>query len=150
MTHPLAHLLPHDEPMILIDQLVQHDTDRLVAAVTPTPESPFFDPQHNDVPGWVGIEYMAQAVAALAGLEAQQAGRPVRIGFLLGSRRYELQQPAFMPGLTYHISVERLYQDPEGMASFDCAITLDQAPVASAKLSVFQPNDITPFLEGKS
>ena len=38
---------------------------------------------------WVGLEYMAQAIGAYAGYTARLRGEPVRIGYLLGTRRYE-------------------------------------------------------------
>ena len=42
--------------------------------------------EDGQVPAWVGIEYMAQAIAAWAGCRARAAGKPPQLGFLLGSR----------------------------------------------------------------
>ncbi|SDI76447.1 Predicted 3-hydroxylacyl-ACP dehydratase, HotDog domain [Ferrimonas sediminum] len=146
MSHPLAAYLPHDEPMILIDELVSHQDNRLCCQLQLSETSPFYDAKLQRVPEWVGMEYMAQTVAALAGIEAHQQGRPVRIGFLLGTRRYTVHNPAFELGKPYRITVERLYQDSDGMASFQCDIHQDEIAIASAKINVFQPNNVNEFL----
>ncbi|WP_035386870.1 hotdog family protein [Ferrimonas senticii] len=146
MTHPLAKYLAHRPPMILIDQLVNYQPDQLTVAVTPSPHAPFFDDAIDGVPSWVGIEYMAQAVATLAGIEAEANGEPIRIGFLLGTRRYQIHQPQFDRNCCYHVSVNRLYQDDDGMAAFDCLIQQQQQPVAEARINVFQPRDPNQFL----
>ena len=78
---PVARLLPHASPMIMIDRVVSVSEDYFEAEVVVRPDSLFCD--GTAVNAWVGIEYMAQAVAAYAGAEAIAAGRPVKIGFLL-------------------------------------------------------------------
>ena len=82
---PLKQLLPHDHPMILIDNIVACREHGLTATVTIHERSPFVET--DGVPSWIGIEYMGQAIAAYAGLRARRDGVPVRIGFLVGSRR---------------------------------------------------------------
>ena len=64
-TLAVAELLPHDPPMVLIDKVLSYDENSLVAEVAIRPDSAFCGA--NGVPGWVGIEYMAQAIAAHAG-----------------------------------------------------------------------------------
>src|SRR5262249_45980544 len=62
---PIGELLRHGPEMTLIDRLVSYDQQKSVAAVEIGPASRFFD--GDGVPGWVGIEYMAQAIAAHVG-----------------------------------------------------------------------------------
>ncbi|WP_028108305.1 hotdog family protein [Ferrimonas futtsuensis] len=146
MTHPLSQYLPHDEPMILIDELVSLEAESLSCKVTLSEDSPFYDPDSGRVPEWVGMEYMAQTVATLAGVEARGRGEEVRIGFLLGTRKYQVHERAFALNTPYTIRVERLYQDEDGMANFQCDIFRGQAPVASARINVFQPNNVNEYL----
>lgn len=79
-------ILPHKAPMVLIDSLVSVGDDSVHCRATIEHENLFFDPAINAVPGWVGLEIMAQSVAAWAGFHAQKANLPPQVGFLLGSR----------------------------------------------------------------
>jgi predicted hotdog family 3-hydroxylacyl-ACP dehydratase len=54
------------------------------------PDSAYFDRQLNGVPNYVGIEYMAQSIAALAGVEARLDHEGIRVGFLLGTRKLQM------------------------------------------------------------
>lgn len=137
--YPIAELLPHAPPMILLDRVAGWDTGRLDALVTIQSDSLFYEPG-NGVPCHVGIEYMAQACGAYAGLEAKQAGLPVRIGFLLGTRHYASQVPWFRLGEMLMVSIaEVLREGPMGV--FDCRIAHDGSDVATARLNVYQPQD---------
>jgi predicted hotdog family 3-hydroxylacyl-ACP dehydratase len=146
--YPLTELLPHRAPMILIDGLLTHETDSLVTWVQIGPDSPFFDEALGGVPNYVAIEYMAQSIAALAGLEAKCRGEPIRVGFLLGSRKLALHAPLFKAGKTYQTKVTRLYQEDSGLAVFDCQILDADLLVASANVNVFQPQDTQAYVQG--
>lgn len=135
--YPMAELLPHGPPMILLDRVAGWDVGRLEASVHIRPESPFYDPEHG-VPGHVGIEYMAQACGAYAGLEAITAGLPVRIGFLLGTRRYFSTAPWYRLDETLTVSVTEILRDG-AMGVFDCQIAGQGGSLATARLSFYQP-----------
>jgi ApeP dehydratase len=62
---PIADLVPHKGPMCLLDRLIEVEEERLVAEVMVSDSSLFS--RGGTVGAWVGIEYMAQAVAAWAG-----------------------------------------------------------------------------------
>ena len=146
---PLSDFIPHRPPMLLIDRIHQYQTDNLQAEVTIAEDSAFFEATTQQVPNYVGIEYMAQTIAALAGVEADQRGKPLRIGFLLGSRKLQLLQPGFNLGARYRISVTRLYQEDTGLAVFECQIhDSDEQLVASANVNVFQPQDTDAYITG--
>ncbi|WP_307732400.1 hypothetical protein [Massilia sp. MB5] len=82
-------LVPHAGPMALLDRVLEADEESLCAEVAIRADSLFY--AEGGVGSWVGIEYMAQAVAAHAGYLARQRGEAVKPGFLLGSRRYHHQ-----------------------------------------------------------
>ncbi|QSX40663.1 ApeP family dehydratase [Shewanella cyperi] len=150
-TPPLAELpietfIPHRAPMVLIDRALEHRKDFLETQVCIDEQSPFFDGLKGGVPNYVGIEYMAQSIAALAGIEAKLAGLPVRIGFLLGSRKLQLHQGCFLAGHEYRVRVQRLYQEDTGLAVFDCQILEGETVVASANINVFQPDDALAYI----
>jgi predicted hotdog family 3-hydroxylacyl-ACP dehydratase len=97
------------------------------------------------VGAWVGVEYMAQAVAAHAGHGARLRGEAVRVGFLLGTRRYQCDVDAFAAGSELVIEAVRCFHDDEGMAMFACRIDAPGAH-AEARLTVFSPPDPDAFL----
>ena len=151
MTLPDIHsLVPHSGAMSLLDTLLAADAETLDAQVTIGPDSMFC--VGGEVGAWVGVEYMAQAVAAHAGFEAQQRGEPVRVGFLLGTRRYTCTRSAFAAGSILNIHVQRALRGDNGLGAFDCRITdgLDGAELASATITVFQPDHVEEFLQRSS
>ncbi|WP_020202869.1 MULTISPECIES: ApeP family dehydratase [Cupriavidus] len=144
---PIADLVPHAGAMRLLDELLGADEERAVARATVRATQLFVD--EAGMPGWVGIEYMAQTIAAWAGARDWRAGREPGIGFLLGSRRYECDVPAFPVGsvLTVQVSAELIGDN--GLGMFACALSLDGREVARANVSVFQPADARAFLQGQ-
>ena len=70
---PLAELLPHAGDMILIDQVLSFDEEQVHTRTTVKPGGLFNRPD-GSLPDWVGIELMAQSVAAYAGCRARQKG----------------------------------------------------------------------------
>jgi predicted hotdog family 3-hydroxylacyl-ACP dehydratase len=132
---PLRELLPHGPEMTLIERLMEYSPRRSVATVTITPQSRFAEP--GGVPAWVGIEYMAQTIAAHAGYEGRLRGEPPRIGFLLGTRAYRSDVGVFPLGATLTISVEPLVTDAK-LGAFQCAIATDRV-VATAVVNTYQP-----------
>ncbi|MCC4833459.1 hotdog family protein [Shewanella sp. 10N.7] len=143
----IAEFVPHRAPMILIDRVIQHQQDSLITEVVITPQSAYFNHAINGVPNYVGIEYMAQSIAALAGVEAHLRDDKIRVGFLLGTRKLVMHQPQFTLGEKYRISVTRLYQEDSGLAVFDCQILAGDTVIASANVNVFQPQDTQAYIQ---
>jgi predicted hotdog family 3-hydroxylacyl-ACP dehydratase len=142
----IEELIPHSPPMVLLDRVVSVAVDRLTAELILTSDSKFFNKSLHAVPSWVGIEYMAQAIAALAGLRAKSIGEPIKLGFLLGTRKYHMAEKTLPNNQAIQVLVEQLYYDDSGLASFDCQIVSDDKLLASAKLNVFETNDLQSIL----
>ncbi|WP_049621074.1 3-hydroxylacyl-ACP dehydratase [Frateuria defendens] len=145
---PIEALLPHAGPAILLDALVEADAERVLCTRTVPHGGPLHDADGH-LPAWAGIELMAQAVAAWAGWQARREGRPVRLGFLLGTRHYRCDVDAFPAGTVLAVEAVRGFHDDAGMGVFHCRI---DAPGlhAEARLTVFSPPDGTAFLAGHS
>lgn len=140
-SYSVVDLIPHRPPMALIDEIVDLDIEarRLTAAFTVRPEW---------TGNWVAIEYMAQTAAALAGVfdRLENADRPARPGFLLGTRRLSLNLPRFELGARYLATASCEFADAEA-ASFACAILTEAGEeVASAILNAYRPRDVAAFL----
>ena len=144
----IRSLVPHAGPMLLLDRVVSADADNLLAEVRIRSDSLFCNADGVGV--WVGIEYMAQAIAAWAGYIARSRGEPVKLGFLLGTRRYECSRPIFAIGSLLQVHVRRVFQDESGLGSFECYIDDEQGRVATATVTVFQPHNVNDFLERNS
>ncbi len=134
----IAELVPHAGKMLLLDRVIVYDEESLTAELT-VHEDGLFD-QNGLIPAWIGIEYMAQAVAAHTGIIDKLAGKPVRMGLLLGTRRYECNTGAFKTGSKLLVNVKRIVQD-QGLAVFE-GLLLGDGIKASAKLNVFQADNI--------
>lgn len=142
----IIDLIPHAKPMALLDHVVSVDSETLCASVHIHAQSLFATPE--GVPAWVGIEYMAQAIAAYAGYHARQRDEAVKIGFLLGTRRMTCHVPVFAIGSDLRITVHLLLQAENGLGSFECMIKdQDNTILSEATITVFQPQDAQQFLE---
>ena len=145
-----AEVLPHSAPMILIDEIIQYTPDQMIATLTVPRDGLFNDAAFNgDVPAWVGIEYMAQTIAAHAGWKARLGGCAPSIGFLLGTRKFETNVSAFCVGTQLVVTVQEVMQAENGMAVFDCQINAEGIEV-TARINGFQPKDASIFLNLKS
>ena len=143
-TYPdIRDLLPHDSPMILLDRVLDIRDSGLTAQVAITPQSLFAD--ERGVPAWVGLEYMGQAIAAYAGARARRRGEPVRIGFLVGSRRYEAGCAYFSLGAQLTVSADSVTESPQGLSVFECTIRGPDVAIR-ANLNVYQPDNIEAFM----
>jgi len=143
---PVTELLPHGPEMTLIDKLVESSADRSVGIVTITTSSEFVE--SGGVPSWVGIEYMAQTIAARVGYDAYLRGESPPVGLLLGTRNYSTLVSEFAIGSELRIIVKPLFVE-SGFGSFTCTIKTD-AVVAEAVLNTYQPtNEVLADITGE-
>lgn len=127
--------------MALIDNILKADNFSVLAEVTITPNSLFQDKQGN-IPSWIGIEYMAQTIAAFAGVKHSQNKEPIKYGFLVGTRTYEAFVDYFSQGKTYLVEATQLFID-SGLASFECRIKEKETDqeCCYAKINVYEPEN---------
>jgi predicted hotdog family 3-hydroxylacyl-ACP dehydratase len=136
--YPIEALLIHRPPMLLLDKVTGYNETEVVASVTITESSRFLSSE--GVPAHVAIEFMAQACGAYAGAMALDAGAPVKIGLLLGTRMCRVLVPWFRVGDQLIVSASIVFHD-EQLAAFDCKIEIGGRLVAEAQLKVYQPQD---------
>ncbi len=147
----VASLLPHEAPMILIDKLIDVAELTIHCQVNINSDGLFFDKQINGTPAWVGIEFMAQTVAAWSGYHAWLQDKPSPIGFLLGSRRYTTECEVYTQGQVLDVYAEQVMES-EGMAAFSCRIECDGKELATSQLNAFVPSQdkLEEMLKGKN
>ena len=117
----IEEILPQAGAMVLLSRVLSHQGDLTVCAVN-VDEHGMFRDESGAVPVWLGIEYMAQCVAAHAGLVAHAEGEQPRPGFLLGGRRVTFHVARFQQGERLRANARRVWGRPGGMASFDCSL----------------------------
>jgi predicted hotdog family 3-hydroxylacyl-ACP dehydratase len=134
--------------MILLGAVESFDADSITAQLQVKPGGLLNSPD-GSLPAWVGIEIMAQTVAAFAGCQARQAGQPVELGFLLGTRRFQCNVEHFPAGSRLRIHALRSLQDDNGMGVFECH--LDGPGIhAEARLNVYRAPEVASYLQEPS
>lgn len=149
MNYTPADLLVLREPMLLLDEILVCDETGLKAAVDVDPQKLFCDA--HGAPGWVAIEWMAQAAGAWLGARQRLHDKPVDIGFLLGTRHY--QGPArFRPGRMHIEALDCMHDPASGLAVIDTAVreAMSDTLLASARLKFAQPADMERFFKDQS
>jgi predicted hotdog family 3-hydroxylacyl-ACP dehydratase len=144
----IEEILPHRGDMLLLDRITEATAERLCAQAEARADAWYADAE-GSMPAWITIELMAQAIAAFVGLEHRRHGRPIKIGFLLGTRKFSCTVPAIAPGTVLDVVANLAYREPEGLGAFDCYIMAGDARVAEATIKVYEPDDPTRFLAGE-
>ena len=132
---PVADLVPHRPPMLVLDEVVASSHDSLTARVLLTETSPFVE--EGRAPALIAIEYMAQAIAAFAGAAQRAKQEAPKLGFLLSCREMVIDVDELSAGDELLVSVRQVWSD-DVLGSFDCLVTRRGARVAKADLNVYQ------------
>jgi predicted hotdog family 3-hydroxylacyl-ACP dehydratase len=144
---PIDTILPHRGTMLLLDGVSACGDEALTAHASVRSDAWYAD-DHGAMPAWIGIELMAQGVAAHVALLAMRAGGRARPGVLLGTRSYAAHASAFARDARLTIRVQEVLRSEEGHSAYECTIDHDGARQADAVIKVFQPADFQTFIEG--
>jgi predicted hotdog family 3-hydroxylacyl-ACP dehydratase len=109
-TKDLPSIVPHRGKMLLLSKITGYNLkERILEAEYHITESClFFDPAIGGVPGWVGFECIAQAIAALSGIRNSEKGEKLRRGFILNISKMQVFLPILKSGSTAIIKVKEL------------------------------------------
>ena len=145
--YDLEKILPHNHPMILIDDIVEVNLkgEYIISKVTISENNMFFDKELNGVSYITGIEYMAQTIGCYAYLKRGE--EDAKIGFLLGTRSYKSEIDRFENGKTYYIKAKEIFGDNQ-LVSFECLIynnIIGDKELIKSIVNVYQPDDASEF-----
>lgn len=142
INYPINELLPHSGKMLLLDGVVDYGEDWLVSSVKITEHSQFIEA--GSVSALVVIEYMAQSIAALAGIRSKNKDEPVRVGLLLGTRKFDSNVESIPVGVELQIQVTEMFSEENGLGVFKCEA---KAPgiLVVCNLNVYHPEDLGEF-----
>ena len=147
---PVRELLPHRGSAVLLGRVLEHDAKRTVCTVDPDAGESFRDAD-GSIPACVGLEFMAQTIAAHGGLlelekarespgSAADSGRKsgtdtdfaksasvpdfpteARPGFFVGTRRISFHVDRFARGQPLAVTAVHL-RSSAGLHAFNCSI----------------------------
>jgi predicted hotdog family 3-hydroxylacyl-ACP dehydratase len=145
---PIDELLPQTGPMRLLEAVLAHDGGGTRCRVDPARSALFLDVSAR-VPVWVGLEYMAQCIAAHGGLLARARGEAPGPGLLLGSRRLRFHCDGFEPAQPLEVTA-RHAAGRSRMLAFECAVLRPgaEAPLVEGRLHVVALRDLAALAEG--
>ncbi|WP_295558588.1 hotdog family protein [uncultured Stenotrophomonas sp.] len=143
--YAIEEVVPHRQDMCLLQRILRWDQDSIEAELVVPATGLFIE--DGEMPAWIGIEYMAQAIAAWAGCRARAAGGVPQLGFLLGSRRYSSQRSGFPSGSRLRVQARRELLGDNGLGLFACRILAGEEEWAVANVSVYEPADAKAYLE---
>lgn len=129
---PVAELVPQRPPMLLLDEVLAAGEDDVTCAALVRPDNPFV--AAGRVHASVVLEYMAQAIAAFAGLRARAAGQAPALGMIAACRNLELHAEHLAVGDRLHVVATRVFAG--AMAEYRAAVTRGGQPLADAVLHV--------------
>lgn len=144
---PLEQLLPHRQPMILLTRMVEATGTTAACEVDIGPATQFCDGE--SVAAYVGIEYMAQAVAAFSGFHRHCDRQPIEVGFLISVPKFKSYSQSFRLGQTLRVEVAHVWGERQ-LARFHCGIRDAQTGdlLQEAELSVFKPETLDTLVQG--
>ncbi len=102
----ILELVPHEPPMLAVGALVEWQSGQARCEMT-VPDDPWLSVD-GTVDTVIGLEYMAQGVAACLGQEAFSGGGGVRVGMVVACRRLELGRPRLRVGERLTLLAERV------------------------------------------
>jgi len=146
---PIEAIIPHRGTMLLLDSVAACNDESLTAHATVRADAWYAD-ERGAMPAWIGIELMAQAISAHVGLLSMRAGKPMRPGVLLGTRRYASSRPAFESGAPLRVTATELLRTEDGLGAYGCVIEQGGTLLAEATVKVYQPRDFQTFIEENS
>jgi predicted hotdog family 3-hydroxylacyl-ACP dehydratase len=130
---PIAALVPHRAPMLLVDELVSQEGRAIVCRATIREDHPFLS--DGEVSVLVAVELFAQTAAALVGLLASAGGPSMQSGALLGSREVLFSTDALHVGDVLDIRCEEVWTVGPA-AQVVCALYRDGVKIAEGSINV--------------
>jgi predicted hotdog family 3-hydroxylacyl-ACP dehydratase len=145
VNYRVEELIPHRARMCLLDTIEGYGEGWLRAAAIIRPANTFAT--DSGVPGWVGIEFMAQAASAYGGIEQVQRGETPTIGVLIGARRYRCALDVFPHGMKLEVHARITLRDADDFVAYECTLASAGQHLADCVIKAYRPRDLAPLLE---
>ena len=136
----ISPLVPHSGEMVLLDRIIDFGSDYLIAEAKIKSDNILI--KGNRLPSFLGAEIMAQGVAAWEGCRSVRAGKPINLGYWIGSRKLNLNKPYIEIGSQLEIAIKLSTEDEStGFGIFDCKLIDKQSRevLIEGAINVFSP-----------
>lgn len=137
--YAITDLIPHKKAMCLIKRVLDWGEDWSRVEVDVADSGAFII--DGFVPAYVVIEYMAQTIAALAGLRAKARGKSIQLGLLLGTRLLSSPVDKIKADATLTVWVKEIFIEENGLAVYECQVTGEGIEIKS-NLNVYQSDKL--------
>lgn len=136
-------LLPHSGKMVLLEQISDFGRDFLIAQTQLKEDCLLM--KNGEVAGFMGAEIMAQGIAAWAGIYCLKAGKPVDLGYWIGSRKLSIHSATLPLNTPLQIVINLSTEDVSGFGVFDCQLInlQNHQSLVDGRLNVYRPNNAT-------
>lgn len=125
--------MPHQPPMRLIDEVLSVEGGHIVCRSRIEEDHILLE--GGRVSALAAIELFAQAAAALMVYRATKAGVTPTGGYLLGTRKVDVEVDGFSVGDVLTIDVNELWGNGP-LAQFECSLRQGEAVVATGSINV--------------
>ncbi|MBW2461171.1 MAG: hypothetical protein JRH11_05960 [Deltaproteobacteria bacterium] len=125
--------MPHQPPMRLIDEVVSVEGGHIQCRSRIQDDHILLD--NGRVSALAAIELFAQAAAALMVYRATKAGVTPTGGYLLGTRKVDLEVDYFLIGDELTIDVNELWGNGP-LAQFECSVAQGDTVLATGSINV--------------
>ena len=132
-----ARYIPHAPPMAFLGRLLEHSTDDVACEVIPGIHDRLFV-RNGTVDAIIGVEYMAQTVAAFAGLSAPDEQSRPDIGYLIATKQLSFACASFEVGRPLRVYARRYWGDTR-LGCFETRISSGDEILARSSMTVYQP-----------
>lgn len=141
--------------MCLLTQLDEVREEGATAETVTRRDDLFAEP--DGIPAWVGVEWLAQAVAAWAGFRAAASGEAPAPGLLLGAKRYRARVPVFDFDQRIRVTVTIDFIADNGVTQISGALhTIDKHAIEKHAIEKYDigkhatavPDDAEPLARG--
>ena len=136
---PIEELVPHAGAMVLLEELLEWSAGRARARLMIRQDAPFV--RDGTVESAVTIEYMAQAVAVCLGYEALLGGGGVRVGMIIGCKRFEAHADRLHVGDALEVEV-KCVQGNEALSHFEGKVLREGQLISAALLTLFHAEEL--------
>ncbi|MFC6277251.1 ApeP family dehydratase [Psittacicella hinzii] len=133
-------LLPQSGAMIQVDRVLDYGANYIVTEFTIRPNNILLE--GDKFVNYSALEVMAQSIGCWEGCRSYSQGKPIRLGYFLGSRKIDFYCDAIEIGTTLEIKVQLSLQDETGFGVFDVELfeKASQKLLIKAALNVYSPN----------
>lgn len=135
---PIANLVPHDVPMVWLDELLEWSPGQAACRAVVRPDHPFVDA--GELSSVTLLEHMAQSVAVCLGYGALVSGESVRVGMVIACRVFELSWPSVPVGTELRVEAQR-EREVDEVSNYACQVKAGEDVVAHARLTLYHASE---------